>query len=129
MKIFTAIILVFSVACGSIFNSKSENEKFIQGKWSLAGKIGDESENRAWYLEWEFKDGEFKQSGYPPIQQEGKYKVIKNKENTLTLKLFKQKGTFGEKDSELKIIIYKETGTISINGKKGFKKVSVEKKK
>ena len=118
MKLITAFVLVFSIACGSIMDLKSENEKFIQGKWHLAGTIGDGEENRAWYLEWGFKNGEFTQSGYPPIKQEGKYKVIESKDNTIKLKLYKQKGTFGEEDSELKIIIDKENKTISINNRK-----------
>lgn len=128
MKLITAFVLVFSIACGSIMDLKSENEKFIQGKWHLAGTLGDESENRAWYLEWEFKDGEFTQSGYPPIMQKGKYKVIESKENTIKLKLYKQKGTFGEEDSELTIIIDKDNKTLTINNRKGFKKVSKDKK-
>ncbi len=129
MKFLIAFILLFAIACnGEIIDNKSENEKFIQGKWSLSGTIGDETENRAWYLEWEFNNGEFTQTGYPPITQKGKYKIIEDKENTLKLKLYKQKGTFGEEDSELIIIIDKENKSISINNKKGFKKISKENK-
>jgi hypothetical protein len=127
MKTITAFILLFTISCGGDFLSfKSENEKFIQGKWRLAGTFGDD-ENRAWFLEWEFDNGKFTQNGYPPILQEGKYKILEDNKNTLKLKLYKQKGTFGDDDSELTIIVDKEEKTLTINGKKDFMRIIVEK--
>jgi hypothetical protein len=123
MKILTLFILLFVISCNGIFNIKSENEKFIQGKWQLSGNLpGDR--NFSWLLEWEFNNGTFFQSGYPPIRQEGKYKIIEEREDTIRLKLYKQTGTWGEQDSELDIIIDKENNTLSIQGKANFKRLN-----
>ena len=123
MKILAALILFVAVSCsGGLLDTQSENEKFIQGKWHLSGNVpGDE--DISWFLEWEFDDGQFTQNGYPPILQKGKYKVIDDKKDNLTLKLYKQKGTWGEEDSELKVFINRKDGTLTIQGKSNFKKL------
>lgn len=101
---------------------KSENEKFIQGTWFLAGETPEENgPGHAWFLEWEFNNGKFVQKGYPPILQEGNYDVMEDEENRLKLRLKKQKGTFGTKDSELELVIDREARTLSIDGKNGFR--------
>ena len=45
--------------------------EYLQGTWRAAGETPD---RHTWFLEWTFKDGRFKQTGYPPIKQEGKYR-------------------------------------------------------
>jgi len=124
MKILTAFILFIAVSCSNgIFETKSDNENFIQGKWHISGNVpGDR--NLSWFLEWEFSDGKFIQNGYPPILQKGKYKVISDKESKLKLKLYDQKGTWGEDDSEVEIIINRESKLLTIQGKSGFKKLN-----
>ncbi|NNE98377.1 MAG: hypothetical protein HKN25_05075 [Pyrinomonadaceae bacterium] len=126
MKIVTTLFLFLAISCSAeLLNPKTENEKFIQGKWHLSGTTGDD-DKIAWFLEWEFNDGNFTQNGYPPIRKKGKHKVIKDEENSLTLKLFEQKGTWGEAASDLKIIVDRKNNTLSIQRKSGFKKVTNE---
>lgn len=129
MKSFVTFILLFSIACSSIFGlMHSENEKFIQGKWQVAGEHkSDKGADQTWFLEWEFENGRFKQNGYPPILQEGNYKVFEDSKETLKLKLFKQKGTFGDNDSDLIIVIDKENNKLMIDGKDGFTKTNIKK--
>ena len=126
MKIFFAFILLLAIACSSIFGlMNNENEKFIQGKWQVAGEhMSNSGESHTWFLEWEFENGRFIQNGYPPILQEGNYKIIESKDNTLKLKLYRQNGTFGEKDSELIIVIDREKENLRIDGKNQFTKVT-----
>jgi hypothetical protein len=129
MKSICAFILLFAIACSSIFGlMNNENEKFIQGKWQVSGEHKSENgAGQAWYLEWEFENGKFKQFGYPPILQEGNYKVSEVGNETMKLKLYKQKGTFGEGDSELIIVIDKENNSLNIDGKGGFTKQTIKK--
>jgi hypothetical protein len=96
--------------------SIAENEAFIQGTWRAAGGDGI----RAWFLEWTFADGTFKQTGYPPIVQEGRYKVTSATGDRITLELYDQKGTFGAENRELQILIDKPAEQLTISGTKGF---------
>src|SRR5215213_3613075 len=101
-----------------------ENEKFIQGMWRVTGENG----GYGWYLEWTFDNGNFKQMGYPPIIQEGKYKVLSVGDNQITLGLYEQKGTFGEEKRELQISIDKQANQLTIGSTKGFSRSASEKK-
>lgn len=97
----------------------SEAEKFLQGKWRAAG--GDNI--RAWFLDWTFDNGKFKQVGYPPIQQEGKYKILRAEKEKITLELYEQKGTFGEETETLEIFIDPKTKLLTISQIKNFSRV------
>jgi hypothetical protein len=101
-----------------------ENEKLIQGKWRVTGENG----GYGWYLEWTFDHGKFKRMGYPPIIQEGKYKVLKADDNQIMLELYEQKGTFGEEKRELLISIDKQKNQLTISGTNGFSRSASETK-
>jgi hypothetical protein len=101
-----------------------ENEKFIQGKWRVTGENG----GYAWFLEWTFDNGNFKQMGYPPIIQEGKYKVLSVGDSQIRLELYEQKGTFGDEKREIEILIDKQAKQLTIAGTKGFTRTAPEKK-
>lgn len=93
------------------------DEDYLQGKWRAAG----ESPGRhAWFIDWTFDDGKFKQTGYPAILQEGKYRVVSEEDGKLTLELYDQKGTFGEKTSQMEISVEPETKRLTIDRMKGF---------
>lgn len=94
-------------------------ENFIQGTWRAAGGDGV----RAWFLDWTFADGAFKQIGYPPILQEGKYRVVSSDADRITLELFEQTGTFGTENSELEILVDKPANQLSISGTKVFLRI------
>ena len=96
--------------------TSSDAEDFIQGTWRAAGGKGI----RAWFLEWTFEDGTFRQTGYPPIVQEGKYRVLSADAERITLELYEQKGTFGEKPRELQILLDRSANQLTISGTKGF---------
>jgi hypothetical protein len=100
----------------SAAQTTGENEKFIQGTWRVTGENG----GYAWFLEWTFENGSFKQTGYPPIIQEGKYKVLSAAGDQITLELYEQKGTFGEEKRELQISINKPAKQLTIAATKGF---------
>ena len=93
-----------------------ENEKYIQGTWRVEGENG----GYRWFLEWTFENGKFNQTGYPPIIQEGKYRIAGETENKITLELYEQKGTFGNEMRKIEILIEKETNQLTISGTKGF---------
>lgn len=129
MKFFCTFILLFAIACSSIFGlMHSENEKFIQGKWQVAGEHNSEKGvGQSWFLEWEFENGRFTQNGYPPLQQEGNYKIIEDRNDTIKLKLYKQNGTYGVEDSELKVVVDKENKKLKIEEMEGFTKITRQK--
>lgn len=95
----------------------SETEKYIQGKWRAAGQF----DRHAWFLEWTFDNGRFKQTGYPAIFQEGKYKVVSLADDKITIELYEQKGTFGENNRKVEIVIDKEIQQLSISNTTGFR--------
>ncbi|MCP4441876.1 MAG: hypothetical protein GY810_23460 [Aureispira sp.] len=115
--IFIAIvgILLFFVACK---NGMSEQEKFIQGKWSYSEQV---DEGFSSHISWTFDKGSFEMDGYPPINVKGNYSVKRAKEDAITLELYSQTWD-GEKqeDETLKIQIDKSNKTIKIRGRGPF---------
>lgn len=99
-------------------SAKKTGEDFIQGAWRLTG----ESEGHAWFLEWSFYNGRFNLKGYPPLYQEGKYRVTKRDGDKLTLELYDQKGNFGNEDRKIEVAIDKKKDTLLIDGKGAFKR-------
>ncbi|MEQ1764412.1 MAG: hypothetical protein ABL984_14880 [Pyrinomonadaceae bacterium] len=96
-------------------------EAYLHGTWRAAGETPD---RHAWFLEWTFKDGRFKQSGYPPILQEGKYRLVESDKKKLTIELFEQDGTFGKESQQTEITIDLRSNLLTISNMKGFSKVS-----
>lgn len=121
--IFAIGLSPFSTACAFA----QENENFILGTWRLAGELPKTGGGRSfsWFLEWTFADGNFVQTGYPPLRQEGKYRIVKKEDDKLTLELYEQKGTFGTEDKQIEIVVDKKK--LKIDGKADFTRV--EKKK
>ncbi|NJM52844.1 MAG: hypothetical protein HC846_05290 [Blastocatellia bacterium] len=99
----------------------SEAEEFIKGKWRATG---EHSSKHTWYLEWTFNSGKFKQVGYPPILQEGKYKIVVVGNGKITLELYEQKGTFGEEKKTIEIVISSQTKLLNIERMNGFSKIT-----
>lgn len=94
-------------------------EESLQGTWRAAGETPD---RHTWFLEWTFKDGRFKQAGYPPITQEGKYRVVASEANKLTIELFEQNGTFGKEPQQIEISV--DSNRLMIQNMKGFAKIT-----
>lgn len=111
------IALILFSAMGLASATKKTNEDFIQGTWRLTGDNG----GHAWYLEWTFDHGRFNLKGYPPLYQEGKYRIIKSNGDRLTLDLYDQKGNFGTEDSQVEITIDKKREMLTIKGQGPFK--------
>jgi major membrane immunogen (membrane-anchored lipoprotein) len=107
------IIIMFSLtqvgACGH-----SENERFIQGEWQAAGEQGS---GYAWFIRWKFKQGNFVQTGYPPLEQAGKYRVLSEKDDDLELEFFDQSGTFGTNVQRVKIVLDKINRSLLLEGR------------
>lgn len=94
-------------------------EEYLQGTWRAAGETPD---RHTWFLEWTFCDGRFKQAGYPPITQEGKYRIVASDANSIRLELFDQSGTFGKERQQIEISVDK--GWLTIQNIKGFTRVT-----
>jgi hypothetical protein len=112
-------LILFSAANVASLSAKKTNEDFIQGMWRLTGQNG----MYGWYLEWAFDRGRFDLKGYPPLAQDGKYRIIKAEGNKLTLELYDQKGNFGTENSQLEVVIDKKKDTLSIKGQGPFARV------
>ena len=83
--------------------------------------------SRVWFLEWTFAGGKFLQTGYPPIKQEGKYRVVKQSDDKLTLELYEQKGNFGTKDRRVEIVIDEKNERLKIWNQENFSRVENKK--
>ena len=120
-----SLFLIFAVGLMSLPAFAQDDEKLIQGTWRLAGTFSKTGKERlrAWFLAWTFSDGNFQLLGYPPINQKGKYRILKKDGDKLTLELYEQSGTFGKKDKQIEIMIDKEKGTLKIDGRAGFKRI------
>jgi hypothetical protein len=106
-------LVLLAAGCGR----SSRAERFIQGTWFYAGTVPGTPQHRpvSWHVEWTFNSGYFRQSGYPPLLSEGRYRVVRSAENAITLTLFEQKGNFSEADRTIEIAIDHAAGTISVN--------------
>ncbi len=120
MSITALAFMLFS----SCTISAQDHETFIQGKWRLVGEFPKDKSGRSrvWFLEWTFADGKFLQTGYPPIKQEGKYRIVKQDESKLTLELYEQKGTFGTKDRKIEIDVDRKNEKLQIENHQGFRR-------
>ena len=123
MKVFL-LTLILALAGASLGSApvQSPSERVMQGTWLLEG--GGKDNTPRWYLEWTFGDkGNFTLNGYPPLHQEGSYRVVKTKGNTLTLELFDQKGNFGADKSQMQIVVDGKKDTLTIKDKGPFRRV------
>jgi hypothetical protein len=126
MRLFLSLIFIaligFSFAPARAPDSA---EKQIQGKWYLEGKNG----NISWFLEWTFEQGKFTLKGYPPLYQEGSYRIIRTDGDKLTLELYDQKGNFGTENSQIEIVVYQNKDKLKIKGQEPFSRVKADEAK
>jgi major membrane immunogen (membrane-anchored lipoprotein) len=122
--LFIVLIGLFEVASSPANSADAENsnEEFIQGTWRLTGENG----GHAWFLEWTFDQGKFKLVGYPPLHQEGKYRVIKTEDNKWTLELYDQHGNFGTENSTIEVVPDKSKDTLMIKNQGPFTRVKAQ---
>lgn len=114
MKILLFLLMTLSFTVVAF--SQSNDDK-IQGTWRLEGTNG----GNAWFLEWTFNRGSFKQVGYPAISQTGKYKIIEEKGVQIKLELFDQDGTYGKENRQIFVLIDAGRKELTIDRKTGFK--------
>src|SRR5437868_1683293 len=89
---FSLPLLLLHQACGM-----SNQEKFIQGEWEgseqQTGKAPPQAKGPILGIsvDWKFENGKFNFAGYPPLKQEGKYRVMKETASSITLEFYDQK--------------------------------------
>lgn len=107
----------------------AQTSNAIQGTWHLMGALPHNQSGRTftWFLEWTFSGDNFYLTGYPPLGQKGKYHILKQEGNKLTLNLYEQTGNFGNKDKQIEIVVNNDNKSLKIDGKEGFTKVKKEK--
>lgn len=120
VKLMLLVVLACSALAAARYAAAADSaEQFMQGTWRLSG-MNDAT--HSWYLEWTFDHGTFTLDGYPPLHQEGKYRVVKEQGNRLTLELYEQQGNFGTADDKLEIVIDKDKDTMRIKEQGPFKR-------
>ena len=117
------IIVALASLLAFAHSPKKTNEEIIQGTWRLTGQ---NDPRHSWYLEWTFNQGKFTLQGYPPLAQQGKYKIVKNDKNKMTLELYEQSGNFGTENSQIEITINKKKDTLMIKGQGPFTRQKVK---
>jgi hypothetical protein len=118
------IMLLAVLACAALAASPraaatDSAEQFMQGTWRLSG-MNDAT--HGWFLEWTFDHGTFTLDGYPPLHQEGKYRVLKQQGRKLTLELYEQQGNFGTANDKLEVVIDKNRDALRIKDRGPFKR-------
>lgn len=125
MKLILSLFFIALAGISSAAASAPEaDEKQIQGTWRIEGS----NNGHSWFLEWNFEQGKFTLKGYPPLYQEGSYKIVNTDGNKLTIELYDQKGNFGTEKSRIEIVINKATDTLKIKGQEPFARVKAESK-
>jgi hypothetical protein len=127
-KTLFRLFLIFAIGLSPVLGYSvfaQDSEKFIQGTWRLEGELPKNESGRtfSWFLEWTFSNGAFVQTGYPPLRQEGKYRIVKKESSKLTLELYEQTGNFGTENKQIEIVIDKKKKKLKIDGKTGFTRV------
>lgn len=112
MKSFVSkivIIALFLTILGGCAPRLGSDANFF-GTWKDEERLPD---GFASYLQWTFKrNSTFKLEGYPPLIQEGKFRVEKIEGNKVTLFLFEQKGDLPTEDRLLPLVVGNNTLTI-----------------
>jgi hypothetical protein len=122
---FSGFLVLFAMgasACTAAAQIKSSDIPIV-GTWRLDGELPPNNTGHGfhWFLEYTFNDdGRFILTGYPPLMQKGKYRIVKVEENKLTVDLYEQSGNFGTKDKQIELTFDKETNLLKIDGKDGF---------
>jgi len=123
----TALLLLVILLAASFpvaSQTTASGDEEIQGTWYLSGQVKDRNgqPGLSWFLEWTFDQGKFNLSGYPPLHQEGSYRIIQREGKRLTLELYDQQGNFGTDTSRIEIIIQKNKDRLMIKGQGPFKR-------
>ncbi len=119
LPLFISLLVSIPVAS----RAEDAQDTSIQGNWYLSGQLDSkDGHGFSWFLEWTFDHGKFNLSGYPPLHQEGKYRVVKTDGDKLTLELYEQKGNFGTENSRIEIVVDKEKDRLMIDGKGPFER-------
>jgi len=120
------LLLVISLAASFPVASQTTDsgDAEIQGTWYLSGQVKDRNgqPGLSWFLEWTFDQGKFNLSGYPPLHQEGSYRIIKQEGKQLTLELYDQQGNFGTDASRIEIILQENKDRLMIKDQGPFKR-------
>ena len=126
---YILLLLFISLAISFPVASRAEdaNDDSIQGTWYLSGQVSSKGGHGfSWFLEWTFDHSKFNLSGYPPLHQEGRYRILKTEGNKLTLELYDQKGNFGTENSQIEIVVNKEKDTLTIKDQGPFTRTRAE---
>ena len=73
------------VLMAAFYSCNGGNYSKLQGKWGASGSLGDSTEMRAWFINYEFTDRSYKMSGYPPISEEGSIEIVEEKGDSLQI--------------------------------------------
>jgi hypothetical protein len=125
MKLILPLLFVALVALHHAPAARVDSgEQSIQGTWHVEGNDG---RGLSWYLEWTFDKGKFNLKGYPPLYQEGSYRIIKSAAGKLTLELFDQKGNFGTENSQIEIVVGRARNKLKmIKGQGPFTRIKAQ---
>jgi len=122
LKLVLITLLLPTLACSAVQPiTPDTNAQFIQGQWSYSEDLGG---GLASVLTWDFRAGHFTLEGYPPLFQEGDYRVMKSEGDTVILRLVNQSGDLPTDDREIEIILDRGAETLMIDGQGPFHRVN-----
>lgn len=114
--------LLPTLACSAVQAiTPDTNALFIQGQWSYSQDLGG---GFASVLTWDFRSGHFTLEGYPPLLQEGDYRVVTSEGDSLTLRLVNQSGDLPTDDRDIVILLDRSAETLMIDGQGPFHRVN-----
>ncbi len=108
------LTVVFVAGC------TNANEKFIQGTWYMRSEHLDQATGETYLeVEWTFNSGAFEYRACCfNVDQHltGRYRILDNKDDILTIELFNIKGSGSIGPAELRLVINRDEDTLVIQG-------------
>ncbi len=118
--VFAAIILMFIssfvVACAEVGSPTAQAEQQIQGRWSFSEEVDEDFHASYSYT---FEDGLVRFSGYPPLEWNGRYRILSAENNLITLELFDLEDEDGPRDSHTLDLAFGSAANAMMIGNKG----------
>ena len=116
------VTILPTLACSALQQiTPDTTTQFIQGQWSYSQDLGDGFFSN---LTWDFRTGHFTLEGYPPLYQEGDYRVLTSDGDNVTLRLINQSGDLPSDDRDLEIVLDRSAETLMIDGQGPFHRVN-----
>lgn len=91
----------------------------LAGGWTFSQDLG---QGFGAYLTWSFAGDRFTLEGYPPLRQEGRFRLIERRDHTYRIQLFAQSGDLPADEREILVVYDPTADTLMIDGQGPYRR-------